>query len=158
MFCQSQTRCPRRTPARGSPLIGEAAAAQVVREADGFQPHLVSPEYGLKRLVDETLALTLEPVSTCVRRVHQVLLDAARCAPPPSAPRARRRAPAAPAPVCHPCQCRAQRSQAPVTRRRAAHGRDTRARARQGGLAQGQPAGGHDGGGRPARAAQAAGV
>jgi len=53
----------------------------VVREADGYQPHLVSPEYGLQRLVDETLALTLEPVSTCVRRVHQVLLDAARHAP-----------------------------------------------------------------------------
>ncbi|KAK9826828.1 hypothetical protein WJX81_004888 [Elliptochloris bilobata] len=51
---------------------------EVVREADGYQPHLVSPEYGLQRLVDETLALTLEPVSTCVRRVHQVLLDAAR--------------------------------------------------------------------------------
>lgn len=58
------------------------AARQVVREADGYQPHLVSPEYGLQRLVDETLALTLEPVSTCVRRVHQVLLDAARRAPP----------------------------------------------------------------------------
>ena len=53
----------------------------MVREADGYQPHLVSPEYGLQRLVDETLALTLEPVSTCVRRVHQVLLDAARHAP-----------------------------------------------------------------------------
>ena len=58
-------------------------AGQVVREADGYQPHLVSPEYGLQRLVDETLALTLEPVSTCVRRVHQVLLDAARHAPLP---------------------------------------------------------------------------
>ena len=53
-----------------------------MREADGYQPHLVSPEYGLQRLVDETLALTLEPVSTCVRRVHQVLLDAARRVPP----------------------------------------------------------------------------
>lgn len=52
----------------------------MVREADGYQAHLVSPEYGLRRLVDEAIGMVLEPVNTCVRRVHQVLLDAARCA------------------------------------------------------------------------------
>ena len=51
---------------------------QVVREADGYQAHLVSPEFGLRRLVDETIGLVLDPVNVCVRRVHQVLLDAAR--------------------------------------------------------------------------------
>ena len=56
-------------------------AMQVVREADGYQSHLVSPEFGLRRLVDETIDLVLEPVNICVRRVHQVLLDAARQAP-----------------------------------------------------------------------------
>ena len=69
--------------------------AQVVREADGYQAHLVSPEAGLRRLVDEAIGLVLEPVNMCVRRVHQVLLDAARCAcslqcpcaPPPGAAR-----------------------------------------------------------------------
>ena len=50
----------------------------MVREADGYQSHLVSPEFGLKRLVDDTINLVLEPVNICVRRVHQVLLDAAR--------------------------------------------------------------------------------
>lgn len=49
-----------------------------MREADGYQGHLVSPELGLRRMVDETLALVVDPVSTCVRRVHQVLIDAAR--------------------------------------------------------------------------------
>ena len=49
-----------------------------MREADGYQSHLVSPEFGLKRLVDDTINLVLEPVNICVRRVHQVLLDAAR--------------------------------------------------------------------------------
>ena len=53
-------------------------AAQVVREADGYQSHLVSPEFGLRRLVDETIGLVLDPVNVCVRRVHQVLIDAAR--------------------------------------------------------------------------------
>ncbi|EIE26899.1 hypothetical protein COCSUDRAFT_64712 [Coccomyxa subellipsoidea C-169] len=51
---------------------------EVVREADGYQSHLVSPEFGLRRLVDETIGLVLEPVNMCVRRVHQVLIDAAR--------------------------------------------------------------------------------
>lgn len=51
---------------------------QIVREADGYQAHLVSPEFGLRRLVDETIGMVLEPVNLCVRRVHQVLIDAAR--------------------------------------------------------------------------------
>eukprot|EP00884_Botryococcus_braunii_P013562 jgi/Botrbrau1/22206/Bobra.168_1s0037.1 len=49
-----------------------------VREADGYQAHLVSPEFGLKRLVADALALLQEPVNVCVRRIHQLLLDAAR--------------------------------------------------------------------------------
>ena len=53
---------------------------QIVREADGYQAHLVSPEFGLRRLVDEAIGMVLDPVNVCVRRVHQVLLDAARCA------------------------------------------------------------------------------
>lgn len=53
---------------------------QIVREADGYQAHLVSPEFGLRRLVDEAIGMVLGPVNVCVRRVHQVLLDAARCA------------------------------------------------------------------------------
>ena len=52
----------------------------MVREADGYQAHLVSPEFGLRRLVDEAIGMVLDPVNMCVRRVHQVLLDAARSA------------------------------------------------------------------------------
>jgi hypothetical protein len=51
---------------------------QTVREADGYQAHLVSPEFGLKRLVSDALALLQEPVNVCVRKIHQLLLDAAR--------------------------------------------------------------------------------
>ena len=68
-----------REGATASSQISGAANAQVVREADGYQAHLVSPEFGLRRLVDETIGMVLEPVNVCVRRVHQVLLDAARC-------------------------------------------------------------------------------
>ena len=59
--------------------IRAALAVQVVRESDGYQGHLVSPEMGLRRMVDETLGLVLDPVNTAVRRVHQVLINAARC-------------------------------------------------------------------------------
>jgi hypothetical protein len=51
---------------------------QVVRISDGFQPHLVSPEAGLRKLVQESIEMVLDPVSTAVRRVHQVLLEVAR--------------------------------------------------------------------------------
>lgn len=50
----------------------------VCREADGFQRSLVSPEFGLRRLVHDSVATVLEPVDLTVRRVHQVLLDASR--------------------------------------------------------------------------------
>lgn len=49
-----------------------------MRISDGYQPHLVSPEAGLRKLVHESIELVLDPVSTAVRRVHQVLLEAAR--------------------------------------------------------------------------------
>ncbi|KAK9848926.1 hypothetical protein WJX84_004599 [Apatococcus fuscideae] len=53
---------------------------EVCREADGYQAHLVSPENGLRRLVCDSLELVLDPVNTCVRTIHQILLDAARTA------------------------------------------------------------------------------
>ena len=55
-----------------------ACGWQVCREADGYQAHLVSPENGLRRLVCDSLELVLDPVNTCVRTIHQILLDAAR--------------------------------------------------------------------------------
>ncbi|KAK9864494.1 hypothetical protein WJX84_006528, partial [Apatococcus fuscideae] len=53
---------------------------EVCREADGYQAHLVSPENGLRRLVSDALELVLDPVNTCVRTIHQILLDASRTA------------------------------------------------------------------------------
>lgn len=57
---------------------------QVCREADGFQPHLVSPEFGLRRLVQDAMGLVLEPTTKAVRRVHLLLIEATRCELPPS--------------------------------------------------------------------------
>jgi len=50
----------------------------VCREADGYQPHLVSPEFGLRRLVQDAMDLIMEPTTTAVRRVHLLLVEAAR--------------------------------------------------------------------------------
>lgn len=54
---------------------------QVCREADGYQGHLVSPEFGLKRLIEDAMLLVLDPVITAVHRVHLLLVEAARWAP-----------------------------------------------------------------------------
>jgi hypothetical protein len=52
--------------------------AQVCREADGYQGHLVSPEFGLRRLIEDAMLLVLDPVVTAVHRVHLLLVEAAR--------------------------------------------------------------------------------
>ena len=59
-------------------LFSPSSVRDVVRAADGFQPHLVSPEAGLRRLVADALALADGPVDACVRRIHAVLVAAAR--------------------------------------------------------------------------------
>ena len=51
---------------------------QVVREADGYQKSLVSPEAGLRRLVSDCVESVLDPVSRTVMRIHMVLLNVAR--------------------------------------------------------------------------------
>lgn len=60
-------------------FVQRASFLQVVRISDGFQPHLVSPELGLRKLVHESIEMVLDPVATSVRRVHHVLLEVARC-------------------------------------------------------------------------------
>jgi hypothetical protein len=58
--------------------LGALRVAQVCREADGYQGHLVSPEFGLRRLIEDAMLLVLDPVVTAVHRVHLLLVEAAR--------------------------------------------------------------------------------
>ncbi len=51
---------------------------EICREADGYQPHLVSPERGIKRLVAEAMKLTSDHVHRFVDEIHMVLLDTVR--------------------------------------------------------------------------------
>jgi hypothetical protein len=53
-------------------------AREICREADGYQPHLVSPERGIKRLVAEAMALTSDHVHRFVDEIHLVLMDTVR--------------------------------------------------------------------------------
>jgi hypothetical protein len=48
---------------------------QICRQADGFQPHLVSPERGIKRLVQEAMELTSPHVHRFVDEIHLVLME-----------------------------------------------------------------------------------
>lgn len=54
------------------------APPQICRQADGFQPHLVSPERGIKRLVQEAMLLTSPHVHRFVDEIHLVLLETVR--------------------------------------------------------------------------------
>lgn len=49
------------------------------RYADGYQPHLVSPDKGVHALCQEAMDLVAGPVKSCVHAVHSLLLTAARC-------------------------------------------------------------------------------
>lgn len=42
---------------------------QLVLEADGYQPYLLSPEKGLRALVQKALELAKDPAKTCVDEV-----------------------------------------------------------------------------------------
>lgn len=42
---------------------------QIVLEADGYQPYLISPEKGLKSLIKGVLELAKEPSRLCVDEV-----------------------------------------------------------------------------------------
>lgn len=51
---------------------------EICREADGYQPHLVSPEKGIKRLVVEAMKLTSDHVHRFVDEIHLVLMETVR--------------------------------------------------------------------------------
>lgn len=53
--------------------FNRAYVREICREADGYQPHLVSPEAGIRRLVAEAMKLTEDHVHKFVDEVHVVL-------------------------------------------------------------------------------------
>lgn len=46
---------------------------QIVLEADGYQPYLISPEKGLRSLIKGVLELAKEPSRLCVDEVNYIL-------------------------------------------------------------------------------------
>jgi hypothetical protein len=42
----------------------------IVNEADGYQPHIIAPENGYRRLIEEGLALLREPANHAVSQVR----------------------------------------------------------------------------------------
>ena len=70
-----------------SKILEPANVRRVVEEADGYQPHLIAPEMGYRRLLQECLALFAKPADTAVDETHAILrqivaatLDAPACA------------------------------------------------------------------------------
>ncbi|EFJ23099.1 hypothetical protein SELMODRAFT_232702 [Selaginella moellendorffii] len=48
---------------------------KIVTEADGYQPHLIAPEQGYRRLIEGTLGLFRGPAEAVVDAVHSVLKE-----------------------------------------------------------------------------------
>ncbi|GAX77714.1 hypothetical protein CEUSTIGMA_g5157.t1 [Chlamydomonas eustigma] len=46
---------------------------QVVNEADGYQPHIIAPENGYRRLIETGLELLREPAFNAIEMVHQIM-------------------------------------------------------------------------------------
>jgi len=51
---------------------------KITKTADGYQPHLVSPEQGLRLMATRALDQVEGPVSTCVSAVYSLLVSSAR--------------------------------------------------------------------------------
>ncbi|KAJ9506686.1 hypothetical protein QJQ45_005482 [Haematococcus lacustris] len=45
----------------------------VVNEADGYQPHIIAPENGYRRLIEDGLSLLRDPAFQAIEQVHQIL-------------------------------------------------------------------------------------
>lgn len=54
------------------------ASLQITKTADGYQPHLVSPERGLQLMASKALNQVEGPVQECVSQVYTLLIAAAR--------------------------------------------------------------------------------
>ncbi|KAL3138117.1 hypothetical protein ABBQ38_005347 [Trebouxia sp. C0009 RCD-2024] len=54
-------------------ILEPSNVKRIVEEADGYQPHLIAPEMGYRRLLQECLVLFKGPADTAVGEVHHVL-------------------------------------------------------------------------------------
>ena len=54
-------------------VFSMANVATTINEADGYQPHLIAPEMGYRRLIEQGLSLIRTPCEKCVDDIHQLL-------------------------------------------------------------------------------------
>eukprot|EP00899_Mesostigma_viride_P020187 jgi/Mesvir1/2816/Mv13915-RA.2 len=52
--------------------------SKVIMEADGYQPHLIAPEQGYRRLIEMSLIRVKDPVQVSVDEVHSILREIVR--------------------------------------------------------------------------------
>lgn len=55
-----------------------ALVMQITKTADGYQPHMVSPEKGLRLMAAKALDQVEDPVRDCVHDVYNLLVSSAR--------------------------------------------------------------------------------
>jgi len=65
------TKCIRELPFKE--VYSLANIKKVINEADGYQPHLIAPEMGYRRLIEAGLKLLKDPSVICVEEVYLIL-------------------------------------------------------------------------------------
>ncbi|KAH6790384.1 DYNAMIN-like 1C [Perilla frutescens var. frutescens] len=58
--------------------LSQSNVKKVISEADGYQPHLIAPEQGYRRLIDGSLGYFKGPAEASVDAVHRVLKELVR--------------------------------------------------------------------------------
>uniref|UniRef100_A0A0A9CZD1 Dynamin stalk domain-containing protein n=1 Tax=Arundo donax TaxID=35708 RepID=A0A0A9CZD1_ARUDO len=58
--------------------LSQQNVQKVISEADGYQPHLIAPEQGYRRLIDSSLSYFKGPAEASVDAVHLVLKELVR--------------------------------------------------------------------------------
>ncbi|MCL7027237.1 hypothetical protein MKW94_007591, partial [Papaver nudicaule] len=48
---------------------------KLITEADGYQPHLIAPEHGYRRLIESSLVCIKGPAEIAVDAVHSILKE-----------------------------------------------------------------------------------
>ena len=63
----------RSLPVTTQGLYSPEKVSRIIMESDGYQPHLIAPEQGYRKLIEQGLDLAIAPALTAVEEVHVIL-------------------------------------------------------------------------------------
>ena len=49
--------------------------SKAIQASDGYQPHIIAPEMGYRRLIQDALKLLASPADNIVQEIHSILVQ-----------------------------------------------------------------------------------